>query len=72
MKGGGLSVVIAAGKPKPKGGEESGSDSLAASKRILTAIKDEDAQALDDALQEHYACCMGDEPDEDDADKSED
>lgn len=45
-------------------GEEDGdmgAAKVAAAQGILDAIKSRDAQALSDALEEHYACCGGEE-----------
>lgn len=46
-------------------GEDEGSGmaqaKLDAAQAILDALKSKDVQALSDALEEHYACCQGED-----------
>lgn len=54
-------------KKSPPMASEGSSESEDAASDVLEAIASKDAKALDLALQRHYACCEGGEPDEDDS-----
>ncbi len=55
--------MMAKGAPKKEAPEMSESEDAASD--ILAAFSSKDAKALDLALQRHYACCSGDEAEDD-------
>lgn len=63
-------LLLGKGKAEKKKDDEeeksSDSTSLASAKAILRAVKDEDAEALDEALKLHYEACEDESYDEED------